>query len=243
MAQLVHRSIRTGTLVSRTPKPLLTPLYQADVIFYIIPGWKAYHTPPSPSTHWLKDSSWRETKEVFLWFDPSDSPKGAKPISWSSVWATFCSSQDHHCASGQLFCACHDWWQQFKAPDKEWVWRCSGCGFWPQWVSVASAVSGCRCWGGLREGSGLVTSSSTSGPLTAGQPRFYQHSSECCSQLDPCSALTLYSFFKQQHFQRTCSKSALPPSPWTPTLFDVLPPNSQTWRTQCTCSAEPNEAT
>lgn len=67
---------------------------------------------------------------------------------------------------------------------------------------------------------GLVTFSSTSGPPTAGQPRFYQHSSEGCSQLDPCSALTLQ-LFQVTALSKTMFKVNTPSLPFHSSLIPL----------------------
>ena len=88
---------------------------------------------------------------------------------------------------------------------------CSFCS-WPQ--LLGRAKGGLQC---------LSPSQALPGPPTAGQPRFYQHSSEGCSQLDPCSALTLRNFSSNSpfndHVQSQHSQPPLSLQPYTTALF------------------------
>lgn len=83
-----------------------------------------------------------EIKEEFLWLGPSDA-FGVRPWLCPRTQAG-CGSQGYHCTMSTCFRVHHDW-------NRVEGWGHSGCGFWLQRVSVASAVSGCSCWEGLRE--------------------------------------------------------------------------------------------
>lgn len=61
---LVHGSIRVWTQVPLTPKPLLIPLYHADLHHIPHYPWMTNQPYPPSCTYWLKERSWWEQGRV-----------------------------------------------------------------------------------------------------------------------------------------------------------------------------------
>lgn len=100
--------------------------------------------------------------------------------------------------------------------------------------SVSSVSTGSSsCWRGPKPLT-LVTSLNALGPLTAEQPTPHQHN----SQLDSCSALSLYSFFKEQPFPRTFQSQHFETPLWYQPFIGLLAVSKHISRAEGTCSGQ-----